>query len=410
MTDTVAADTMIDAVRMAGLTVTHDGDDFVIGSPATGVYVSVPEPGAVLIRELNHGATLEQATAAASEVAGEVVDGAEFVLGLSAAGMLATAQATDPAGEPGRAIRWVYGISQHTAARLFGRVAWTLYGLAALLALVILVSAPSVRPTYSDLWFLNDRALATLASVPIVMMLGGVHESWHWLAGRALGVPAIFRVTHRGPFLAFETDLTQIVALPRRKRYGPFLAGMAIDVTILAVALGLRFLDARAGLGLPSLLDRMLAALVMVQCLSVIYQWLLLFLRSDGYAIIANALRCHNLYRATTLTTKRKVYRLTEDERAELAAIGDHDRAVARWFSLVYGAGLVGVAWTMATWVLPFVVGLVSWVAHQMTTASPREARFWTALGMFAYACVMYVLPLLLAIRERGLRRAGRLL
>ena len=82
----------------------------------------------------------------------------------------------------------------------------------------------------------------------------------------------------------------------------------------------------------------------------------------------------------------------------------------ARWFSLVYGAGLVGVAWTMATWVLPFVVGLVSWVAHQVTTASPRDARFWTALGMFAYACVIYVLPLLLAIRERRLRRAGRLL
>lgn len=140
------------------------------------------------------------------------------------------------------------------------------------------------------------------------------------------------------------------MALPRRKRYGPFLAGMAIDVTILSVALGLRFPDARTGLALPSLLDRMLAALVTIQCLSVVYQWLLLFLRSDGYAIIANALRCHNLYRATALTAKQKFYRLNEDERAELAAIGDHDRAVARWFSLVYGAGLVGVAWTMATW------------------------------------------------------------
>jgi putative peptide zinc metalloprotease protein len=104
------------------------------------------------------------------------------------------------------------------------------------------------------------------------------------------------------------------------------------------------------------------------------------------------------------------VYRLTEDERAELAAVSDHDRAVARWFSLVYGAGLIGVAWTMATWVLPFVAGLISWVAHQLTTASPRDAQFWTALGMLAYACVMYVLPLLLAVRERSLRRAGRLL
>jgi putative peptide zinc metalloprotease protein len=410
MTDTVStAEVTIDAIRAAGLTVTHDGDDFVIGCPATGVYVAVPEPGAVLVRKLNAGATLDQATAAASEVAGEPVDGAEFVLALASSGMLAS-QPTGSDGDTGRTIKWVYGVSQHAAARLFGRTAWTLYGLAALLVLVILISAPSIRPTYADLWFVNDRALATLVSVPFVMLLGGIHESWHWLAGRALGVPAVFRITHRGPYLAFETDLTQIVALPRRKRYGPFLAGMAVDVTILAIALGLRLLDARAGLGLPQLLDHILAALAMIQCLTISYQWLLLFLRSDGYAIIANATRCHNLYRATALTTKRRVYRLTEDERAELAAISDHDRAVARWFSLVYAAGLVGVAWTMVTWVLPFVGGLIGWVARQLTTASPREVRFWTALGMVGYGCIMYLLPPVLAVRERRLRRAGRLL
>lgn len=52
----------------------------------------------------------------------------------------------------------------------------------------------------------------------------------------------------------------------------------------------------------------------------------------------------------------------------------------------------------------------MSWVCHQLTTASPGEARFSTALGMFGYACVSYVLPLWLAVRERSLRRAGRLL
>lgn len=409
MTDTVStADAVVEGIRAAGLTVTHDGSDFVIGCPSTGVYVAVPEPGAVLVRELTAGGSLDQATAAASELAGEPVDGLEFVQALATSGMLPSTDPADPA--EGRSITWVYGVSQPTAARLFGRTAWTLYCLAALLVLVILLSTPSIRPAYKDLWFIDDRALATLVSVPFVLLLGGIHESWHWLAGRALGIPAVFRITHRGPYLAFETDLTQIVALPRRKRYGPFLAGMAIDVSILAIALSLRFLDARAGLGLPQLLDHILAALAMIQCLTILYQWLLLFLRSDGYAIIANATRCHNLYRATALTTKHKVYRLTEDECAELAAISEHDRAVARWFSLVYAAGLIGVAWTMLAWVLPFVVGLVSWVAHQLTTASPHQARFWTALGMLGYGCLMYVLPLLLAIRERRLRRAGRLL
>ena len=35
------------------------------------------------------------------------------------------------------------------------------------------------------------------------------------------------------------------------------------------------------------------------QVVAVVWQWAAVFLRSDGYAVLANALRCHNLYRAT---------------------------------------------------------------------------------------------------------------
>lgn len=401
---------LVEALRSSRLTVTHDGDDYVIGSPAAGVYVSVPEPGAVLIEALNRGEPLERATEAASVVAGEPVDGAAFVLGLAEAGLLAPA-ATDTGAEGrGRSVGWVYGVSQRTAARLFGRIAWTLYGSAVVLAMLILAGTPAVRPTYSDLWFLDDRALATLALVPLWMLLGALHELWHWLAGRAVGVPALFRLSHRGPYLAFETDLTQIVALPRRQRYGPFLAGMAIDSSVLCVALGVRAVSVSAGPGLPDLADRLLAAVVMVELLGILNQWLLLFLRSDAYAVLANALRCHNLYRATWLTAKRRLLRLTAGEKEELAGIGAHDRAVARWFSLVYLAGLVGVAWTAAVWTVPFLIGLFRWIVLQLTTTSPGDLRFWTSIAMVAYIGLVNGTPLVLAIRERRLRRRGRLL
>lgn len=298
----------------AELTVGNDGEDWIIGRATAGIYVAVPEPGAVLIRALQRGASLGEATQEASAVAGEDVDGEEFLVGLAEAGILeldpadradgrseGTAGETAPADastRKSRPVRWVAGIPQHVAAPLFGRTAWVGYGIFALLAATIFVAAPELRPTYTDVWFLDDWAVATLTLVPI----------------------------------------------------------------------------------------------------------------SHCYAVLANALRCHNLYRATWLVAKRRVFRLTEPERIELAAISEHDRAVARWFSLVYLLGMLGVVWIAITWLLPSVVTLARWTVDRLSTTTPEQAGFWTAILMLTYLVASYLGPLLLKIRERRLRQQGRLL
>jgi putative peptide zinc metalloprotease protein len=38
-----------------------------------------------------------------------------------------------------------------------------------------------------------------------------------------------------------ETNLTGLWALPRRQRYGPFLAGLAFDSVLMSGAVGTRF-------------------------------------------------------------------------------------------------------------------------------------------------------------------------
>src|SRR5262249_31795148 len=159
-----------------------------------GLYVVVPEPGAVLVAALQSGAELPEATARASEVAGEEVDGVDFVTGLGAAGLFETgAPSGDPAGT-GRPGRGVETGSPRVARRLFGRVAWTGYGLAAVFVIAVFIVRPDLRPTFEDVWFLPDPAAALLFFVPIGALLTALHEMWHWLAGRALGVAAVFRV------------------------------------------------------------------------------------------------------------------------------------------------------------------------------------------------------------------------
>jgi hypothetical protein len=392
--------------------VAADGNEHVLGRPDLGLYVAVPEAGAVFVIALRNGASLSEATAQASRTAGEEVDGPDFLRSLAEAGLLlqSAPEGLDDPPTTGRRIRWIEGVSPRTARWLFGPVAWTGYIVAALFILAVFVARPDLRPGFEDAWFLQDPVLSLLAFVPAGLLLAAVHEAWHWLAGRAVGVPAVFRISRRGLFLVFETDLTQILATPRRKRYGPFLAGMAVDGVVLATALGLRLLYRADLLALPPFVDRVLAVTVLTQMISLTWQWAAVFLRSDGYAVLANALRCHNLYRATWLTVKDRLWRLTSTEATELADISPHDRRVARWFALVYVAGMTGAGWLTVTFSLPFLISLVLWVVNNLGSLSVTSFPFWESIAVLALMLTQWCAPLLLALRERRMRRAGELL
>ncbi|GAA3605986.1 hypothetical protein GCM10022419_108530 [Nonomuraea rosea] len=387
--------------RAARLTVAFDGEAWILGRPELGIFVAVPEPGAVFVTTLQETGSLDEATARAGEVAGEQVDGTDFVDGLTAAGLLDPPAA---AGGTRGQLKWIEGVSSRSAARLFGPVAWSCYAAAAVVAVSLLLIRPDLRPSWEDAWFLPSPGLSAFGWLLIGIAFGALHEAWHWLAGRAIGVPAIFRVSYRGIYVVFETDLTQIVTLPRNRRHGVYLAGMAIDTVILAVALGLRLLDP------PGVLDDLLAVLVLSQVVGIIWQWAALPLRSDSYALLANLLRCHNLYRTTWLTAKITLFRLTRAETAELSEMSARDRQVARWFVVPYVAGIAGMVWIFVTGVLPLVVSLGRWAMTQLGGSTIGSAGFWEALAVAVYIIVQVGLPPLLALRERRLRRAGALL
>jgi hypothetical protein len=397
---------------VARLVIAADGDECVLGRPDLGLYVVVPEPGAVFVTALQGGASVTEATRRASRAAGQEVDGADFLDSLAEAGLLA-GPAVDRPGDPahpGRRIRWIEGVSPRAARRLFGRTAWTGYGLAALVAVGLLVARPDLRPGFEDVWFLGDPLLSVLAFLPVGLVLALAHEAWHWLAGRALDVPAVFRVSRRGLVLVFETDLAQLAAVPRRRRYGPFLAGMALDGVVLAAALGARALYRADLLALPPLVDRLLGVVVLTQVVAVVWQWAAVFQRSDGYAVLANALRCHNLYRATWLTVTDRLWRLSADDAAELAAISPHDRRVASWFAVVYMIGIAAVAWLTLTFSVPFLISMLLWLSGNLASLAVTSVLFWESAAVLVLLLVQWGLPPVLALRERRLRRAGELL
>jgi hypothetical protein len=400
----------------APVVVAFDGQAHVLGRPDRGVYVTVPPAGAAFMTVLKETGSVVEATTAASATAGEEVDGLDFLTGLAQAGLLAEAAAgTDPAapavpGHPGRDIRWIEGVSRATAQRLFGRVAWTGYGLAAAFAAVVLLARPDLRPKFEHLWFLTDPLLSLIVLIAVGTVLGAIHEAWHWLAGRAVGVPAVFRLSRRGVGLVFETDLTQLVAVRRSRRYSAYLAGMAFDVVVLAILLAARLAYRADALPVPAVLDRFFGGLVLGQVLNLTWQFVAVFARSDMYAVLANALGCHNLYRATVLTTKNRLMRLGQEETAELRAMSAHDRRVASWFGLVFLLGMTVMWFVFVVISLPYLVGMVVWLWTNLSSAHVASLAFWEATALLVYFVATWGLPGVLAWRERRLRRRQLLL
>lgn len=404
------------AARMSRVVIARDGDEYVLGRPDLGIYVVVPQPGAVFVAALQAGESVPEATARASTIAGAAVDGDDFLAGLAQARLLELpGDGNEPRtgesrrGRRAREIRWIEGISPATARRLFGPPAWSLYALATVFVAAVLVARPDFRPSFEQFWWLPDPVLSAITLLLIGLVTAALHEAWHWLAGRAVGVPAIFRVSYRGIFLVFETDVTQIATTPRRRRYGVFLAGMAFDVTLVATGLALRLAHRADLIALASWLDRLLAAVVALTLIRIAWQWAALFLRSDGYAVLANALRCHDLYRATWLTTKERLGWLTDTEAAELSKISAHDRRVARWFGLGYLAGVIVMAWIMLRYVIPLLVAIVWWVGHNLLHPALATVAFWESVGAVVAVAGPYALIPVLALRERRLRRRSAL-
>jgi len=404
--DDVAVDADVRSA-LSLLTVAPDGDEYIVARPDLGVYVTIPRPGVVLIEALRDGASLALATHQASAAAGEEVDSADFLTGLGAAGLF---DSPSDATGAGTRVGWVERIPQAAVRPLFGRVAWTLYVAAALLATLLLVMRPDLRPIFDDVWFLTDPIWSLLAIFAISLIFTAGHECWHWLAGRALGVPARFRISRRGVFLVFESDLSHLVTLPRRARYSPLLAGFAFDVVVLAVALVLRLGFREEILNHPPTVDRFLGAMVFRQIIVLVWQLFGVAFRSDSYAILANALGCHNLYRATALTGKYRLRRLSGSEAEELGSMSPRDRSVANWFWLVYLAGGFAMFTVLVTYLAPFAFGMIVWIGPNLTSLAPETLAFWQALALTMLLLAQFaVIPVIATQERRQARRAPRM-
>jgi len=377
-----------------------------VGDREAGIFFSIPEIGVVALRELERGATISEATEVASTRAGQDVNVLEFADVLVQSGLVTAIDDHSLTTETARQRLWLEGLRPELVRPFFSRPAWALYVLLFLFCLVVFALQPAYWPSFEDFFFYPNPAVCFAVVLGVNILFAGLHELCHWLAARAAGAGAWFRISRRLFIPVFETDLSQLWSVPRRQRYSPFLAGMAFNTVVLAICLALRVGWGEGWIELPPLLVRFLGVLVLVNVIGLAFQ-AFVFLRTDLYAVLMTAFGCRNLYRINQLYLKSKLRKLGTAETQELDEAHPRDRQVARWFSLIYLAGLAGALYFFLAFFIPGVVIMAGWMILSVTRAPVASGAFWQALVIGLVLGLQMLLPLAVLCWEKiSARRA----
>jgi hypothetical protein len=187
-------------VHLYDLTFLEEDGEVVVGRGDTGSFGVFPKEGAELINRLAKGMTPVQTARWYKTAYGEELDLADFLATLHEFGFVR--EGDEPGG--GSAVR-VGG--QAFARALFS---WP----AAIVAVALVAAAfwsmavvPGVRPQWTNVFIGRYTTLSLL--IIIIGQFPGLilHEAFHVLAGRRLGLPSKIRLGRRLIFLVVETQM-----------------------------------------------------------------------------------------------------------------------------------------------------------------------------------------------------------
>jgi hypothetical protein len=377
------------------LTYLDEGSEVTVGRADVDSYCVLPADGAALLRRLEGGQSPAEAAAWYEREYGERVDLAEFVAALAELEFLAGGDEPGAAPAP---VRW-----QRLGRAAFSPLAWLAYAAILVAALLAMARHRELVPHYRNLFFTPYMTVLELVLFAGQFPLLLIHESFHTLAGRRLGLRSRLGIGRRLYFVVFETIMDGLVTVPRRKRYLPMLAGMLADLLVIALltlaADGLR--------GSAPALSGACLALAFGTLLRFVWQFYF-YLQTDLYHVAVTVLGCVDLQRTARRMVANRFHRITghRERVVDEATFHPRDRAVARWYSWLLVVGYTVSIATLVLAALPAMVLMLSRVfAHLATGNVDGLAGMLDSIVFLALNIGQFGVAWWLAARERRRRR-----
>lgn len=372
------------------LTYLEDGGEVTVGRPDRDEYIVLPADAAALLRQLNEGASIQEAADWYVKMYGEPIDVSTFVTDLGELGFLR--RPSDPLVVPAP-IRW-----QRLGTWVFSPAGATCYCILLAAWLVVSIRTPRLLPHPQNLFFTHYMSLVVIALFLTQLPLILLHEAAHALAARRLGLRSRLSIGRRLYFLVFQTTMNGLVSVPRPKRYLPILAGMLTDLAVLAsLTLAADFL--RNDEGSFGLATRYCLAVGYATAIRLLWQ-LWFFLQTDIYYLVVTVFGCIDL-QATAKQQLRNRFDevLGRTPKYDPASWHTRDNSVAKWYSWLILGGYTACLGSMLFAMLPATYRLFAnafWALAQHDHRSAASIVDSTALislttGQLAVAAVLYL-------------------
>jgi hypothetical protein len=356
-------------LRLHPLTYLEEGDEVTVGRADINSFGLFPADGAALLRRMEEGTSPSEAARWYSAEYGENVDIGEFLEVLEELDLILGEGEAPAAYLPGT-VRW-----RRLGQAVFSAPAWVAYAALVAAAAGAMIRYPGLVPTYGHLFFTRSSLLIltlgiVFGQVPLLLL----HEAFHALAGRRLGLNSTLRMGHRFIYVVFETSLDGLVAVPRRQRYLPMLAGMLADVLAIAgltLAAAALHPASAADSGVAGFGYRFLLSMAFGVVLRFAWQFYF-FLRTDLYYLTTTVLGCNDLQTTARQMLWNRIWRLLDrpGRLADEAAWTPRDRHVARWYSWLMLAGYGLLLVIVATVAVPTAVRLTEQAVHEIVVAT----------------------------------------
>ncbi|WP_372346539.1 hypothetical protein [Streptomyces sp. KL116D] len=189
-----------------------------ISRPETGSYAVFPEEGAQALRMFADGLPVAEVADWYERVCGAPLDMDDFLETLSELGFLRT----DEARTDTPTVRW-----QGLGRLLFGAPAWLAYGVVVAGAVTVMVHDPGLRPSYHQVFFTHYLSLIPITIFALAIPCIVIHEGFHALAGRRLGLPSTLGIGRRLYYLVAEARLDSPAERGAPQTLSPVLRGHA---------------------------------------------------------------------------------------------------------------------------------------------------------------------------------------
>ncbi len=381
------------------LTYLDQGEEVTVGRADIDSYAVLPADGAALLRRLEAGLTPEAAAAWYQETYGDAVDMDDFLAGLRELGFVREGDEPAAVAAP---VRW-----RRLGQAVFSPVSAVCF--VALLAAcgIAMARSPVLLPRYHNLFFTRYMTVLELVTFIGQFPLILVHESAHALAGRRLGLRSRLSIGRRLYYVVFLTTMDGLVAVERRKRFVPMLAGIFADLGVLAVLTLFAAATLRPD-GQPSLAGGIALALAYMTLLRLLWQFWF-YLQTDLYYVVVTVLDCVDLQTTARRVLRNRFNRLLGRRHALLDESQWHprDRAVARWYSWLLLLGWTLSIGTLVLAVVPAAWRILSTVAERLLHGPAGQGAAGLADSVVFLALNLAQLAVMALIVVRDRRRRG---